>query len=445
MKNIALTVLLISLMTGCEVFDRQDEDISGIDLRFAEYIGMVNNKKNARETSWSNLFKFYQEDGILISEKIGFLDSEGEMTDPEKTFIDVAGIYPVNEDYIILNGTFSYKMNRHGDFENYTSLLVNLKDGSIYNFNGHVPYESSYYYGHEGFQKDSSGSLYYVNLNRAEGGLSLYKLILDSEQIIQEEYINSNQFKGNYFIITPAGDCIFRSDNTLKFKDHTGGIQVFDQLYVNIFKVNGRYFGQRLQGDTAIYELLVNTENPYGIQVSTSPYISQAEAFHIYETDEYCILLSGEEIVIENYYGLVGFVFDEAQADIYNLGIPVEIGINTAWGIDFSIASYLYISTHGANDKAICRLDLSQFNVKPSGDPYYPDMMIAEVSSYHLYDFPANLDIYDYRYLENGELSFIGFNLEDETDISGIINLENEIVYNSIENKYTVEILKKIN
>ena len=111
----------------------------------------------------------------------------------------------ISPDYVCMKGRFEIEIDSVIDKLTYSSILIRISDGAIYDFKGHYPREDSYYMGNKYLQEDKSGNIYYV-----VGDNTLFKLGgLDIGMPYQETYVSSSQFQSLFFYISPEANCFF--------------------------------------------------------------------------------------------------------------------------------------------------------------------------------------------------------------------------------------------
>ena len=441
--KIHFVFFFLLILYSCELNEDDDrscrpKSVSAIDLSDAEYFAIDKGaRKKTGDSSWSNIFKLVKSNQSLVAQKIGFLDDKGELIDSLFTKIFVSEIYPISEKYICLIGQFEIEIDSLVGKLVYSSLLVDLIDGFIYDFNGHFPELRSYYYDQSYLQSDEEGNFYY------EYASTVYKLGTNQNIMSQEMYVSASQFLSRYFYISGEANCYFRGDNVTKVKMNTGGILIFDGLYADIFGSNGRIFARYFNSGNNLYELKIVDDKCMG-EVINNFHGNHEELFHFIETSEYSYVITNSFFATDDYYaGIFGFAYDSESNTLIELCVPI-VDKGGMYDIIRCMDNFIWASSAGSINKKFIRLDITKFEIKKPLI-YEPGVELGELISYDEIEFPSNLEVSDYHFLDNSEISFKAFDLSEEKDITGIINLEGEITITELSDKYTYEILKKLN
>lgn len=189
-----------------------------------------------------NLYKL-KTDGSI--EQVKYLNKDGTDIDPEitQTKILVSDLVKVNQDYIILNGSFTV-WDTLGNSVAYNTLLVNKTTGAIYDFENYdISQDNKDYFEVKNFQYDANKNIYYLN-----NGLGITKLdISDPDKISRVQYLPTGQMAA-YYVIDNDANCMYSNStvdvaSTFRIKKHNGGIYEFSDKVQEFWKgINGSIY-----------------------------------------------------------------------------------------------------------------------------------------------------------------------------------------------------------
>ena len=160
--------------------------------------------------------------------------------------------------------------------------------------------------------------------------------------------------------------------------------------------------------------------------------------------DEYSYVITKSTFTLVEYQAIIGFGLNAEKNSLIELLIRQDNIEEVGYNIINCADNFLWASSLGGVNKKIIRYDLTKFDIEIP-IPSNPDFELAVLNSFVSIDFPSNLDVLSYQFIENNEFSFQAFDLSEEKDVTGIINMESEITITNVEDNYTLEILKKLN
>lgn len=158
------------------------------------------------------------------------MDQDDEEATDTAAIIDISFIWQLNEDYFVLHGWFSW-MNEDNERDSYTSLLVNSKDGALYDFGGDINNSRTFRYMNQEFRSDNQGNIYYFGTNGDDdlqklsigtgGEITKTKIMPDGQDPLSLEidkegnlmYCEKGEFRDGRFIPTTGGIIPVELDN----------------------------------------------------------------------------------------------------------------------------------------------------------------------------------------------------------------------------------------
>jgi hypothetical protein len=439
MKKIINIILLCLLLTTCDKTDysnykHRPGNVKSLNIGGADYLAIkVQKNKTTNDIEWSNLYKVVKSDNGLLNEIVGFRDGNDNLIDSSFSLIQIEDLCFISDDYICMKGRFEIEIDSVIDKLTFSSILVRISDGAIYDFNGHYPREDSYYMGSKYLQEDKSGNLYYI-CNSA-----LFRLGgLDIGMPYQETYVSSSQFQSLFFYISPEANCFYDGHPKTKIKLNSGGIILSDRWLKNLFTSEEKTYAA-LDMEFAEVTLVDNICKTIVINSIRTP----TEFYrYFYKNSSFCYLIGNMGEYGE--LGIVGFVFNQNENKVLDLSIP-EFMENELYKIEDFRDKYLWISSIYNINKEFYRFNLDSFEIKIPYPDYENKIEVAILNSYELIEIPDSIEVYSYTILKDGEISFIGYNLSSEIDISGIISMDNKLTIIGSSSDYTYKILERIN
>jgi hypothetical protein len=443
MKKEIILVLVFLFVIACDKIDHIDNNnrpstVRSLNLDGANYLAIKNQKiKNINTSDWSNLFKLTKINDELIPEKVGFKDGNDNLIDSVFSLIQIDEICSISNDYLCMKGKFECEIDSLVDKLSYSTILVRISDGAIFNFNGHYPGIDSYYMGRKYLQVDKSGDLYY-SYSSDHYSRTVYKLGGINITIpFQETYLSSSQYQSQYFYISPDANCYYYGYPKTKIKLSSGGIISADRFLANFFNSADKVYAA-VEAD--LFHIEIIDDQCVSNQVSSIK-TPMLEYLYFYSNDYYYLLGDMMEFIE---LGIVGFIFNESENKLLNLSIPENMENELYEVVDFA-DKYLWVSSINSTNKEFYRFDLDKYDIKIPYPDIEPSIEVAILNSYELIEIPDSIEIYNYSILNNGEISFIGYNLSSEIDITGVISLDNEITIIKSSSDYIFQILERIN
>lgn len=190
----------------------------------------------------ANLYKLTK-DGSM--EQVKYVNEDGTDIDPEiaQTKLLVSNLVKVNQDYILLNGSFT-AWDTLGNSVEYNTLLVNKTTGAIYDFNEFdLNQDSKDYFQVKGIQQDGNGNIYYLN-----NGSGVTKLDISNPDLISKaQYLSTGQIAA-YYAMDNQANCMYSNStidgaSTFRIKKHNGGIYEFSSKVQEFWNgVNGSIY-----------------------------------------------------------------------------------------------------------------------------------------------------------------------------------------------------------
>ncbi len=445
-----VSVFLFFSCTESQLDEFPDKKLNDnyFDIADANYIGLK--RSEASVSTWSNLYKYLDDKGKMVQEKVGFVDEKGIPIDSSFISIQVNRIIPVTESYVVYTGSFELFTNA-GETEYYKSILVRLTDGAFFNLNYIPNYVEMYDF--KGYlPADENGNRYFLS------GDGIYKLSnLDKGEPVVEGVLNNGQCEISSFFVAPDGTLFFRdySTNTTKAKESQGKVVSTNLILYNFFKNSaGQIF--------AFSELGLNeiTVNPDGIDTSlvyNDLIIRESELFHQADGNYFFF----EEGTKGSDYS-VGLLFNEFDKSAFpvifrdrenDVSRIVDIYENTLWTVNDGAGEVLIRSFKSYNldefqvENFLLDADTLIFNT-PNGvdtiiQPKTSNAAILEADAEII--IPDNIEVYNYNFLSDG-ITFSGYDLNEGVRISAIINKVGELTIlerSSIISE--MEIIERIN
>ena len=223
-----------------------------------------------------------------------------------------------------------------------------------------------------------------------------------------------------------------------KIKLNSGGIILSDRFLKNLFTSEENTYAA-LDMDFAEVKIVNNVCSTKVVNSIMTP----TEFYkYFYDNSTFCYLIGDMREFVE--LGIVGFIFNKSENKILDLSIP-EYMENELYEIINFGDKYLWISSIYNVNKEFYRFNLDSFEIKIPYPEYEQDIEVAILNSYEIIEIPDSIEVYSYTILNNGEISFIGYNLSSEIDISGIISLDNKITILESSSDYIFQILERIN
>ena len=440
MKQLIVFSVIMIAVAACEpIFNDPDNSddpgdrikprsVASLNIEDADYLALKNsNTQSTGSSDWSNLYKLVKLDDGLVTQVVRFRDNDNTPIDSVFTSIHVDNIYPVSEEYICITGNFEIQVDSTIDKLVYTSLLVRISDGTIYDFNGHIP--GGYYLGAKYLLKDNLDNRYYSYSS------AIYKLAgLSTSVITQETYVSSSQYRNGGFFISPAGDCFF--GNT-KIKLSTGGIILAERWFKNLFSANGRIYAALNQD---LYEVTISGDSS-SFQLINQIHIPIEFYTYYYSSDGYDYLIGS----INGDYGIqcAGLIYRQSDNKLYELSLPAVVN-SSGFNLEDLADNYLWISSISNIEKQIYRFNLDEFNTDVRDLGYGTYVNVAMLNSYDLIAFPDTIEVYSYRILDYGGIAFTGYDLPNELEIAGILDHDNELLLTDSSSDYSFTILLEL-
>ena len=398
------------------------EDYSSIlDLADAQYVY----RNLPDKTASTNLLKSV--DGNAELTPVVFLNSDSLPVDPSFFSIEAENYYKFDKNLICLTGKFEVYLDSETDeLSILSSILVDLKDGSIYNFNGHYPEGLSYYLGSDYVQKDAGNNYYY------SFGAKLYKLSRSGDGLFSDlQYLPDGQRYSTYYI-DKLGNCFYNSegiDTLTKVKKYTGGIIQSPGYIQNLYYAGDNLLAFKgndiveVKLDDAVELDPLTTFGSGGIERFYYMYESKDKSYTVFLQDVFNSLNSG-------YYGMVFFSGTNKALQVF-LRVDEDFsGVNLM--VEAIVDNYLILST---NDKSkVLRADLE---ITEGNSIVYIDIESAA-------SLPENFDIYDLRVLDMNKVTFVGLNYLDEKIYAAEMDFEENITLLSEISGSDLRILDKI-
>lgn len=175
MQKLLIILILIGFTFSCKKDKAYipTEQLIGIkfDINDAEALVIANKSENFR-----NLYKFTNSDSLV---KVNLLTTDNKIITDDKHDFEVKGIYPLNENFILLRGSFNILSDDPSKRFDANRLLVDVRTGVFYECD---------VYGTKFLQKNNpiNNSIFYT-----KEGNSIVKIdISDPTAVVKELYIS---------------------------------------------------------------------------------------------------------------------------------------------------------------------------------------------------------------------------------------------------------------
>jgi hypothetical protein len=425
-KLIISTILLLIIMISCEKENKNNYQIvSKLDITGADYL-VLKTSDNAKSTlTNSNLYKITIDGENISEEKVRLLDKLGNEVDPLFSNFIVNYIVELKNNLLCLSGSFEmYIDSSDSELHNFSSLLVRISDGAIYDFNGHFPSKKSYYLNQNKLQTDQFGNVYYESGNIIqtdyfgnvfyESG-NIYKLSETENGFTQEEYLSPGEEYWAFFIDL-EGNCYYDEFPYSKVKKAKGGIAVSD-IYRYTHCLWNTYNEQVM---VAVYDsvgILNINDNKLDFSFFSSINCTEAWQYIYNDTNKNTTQIFSPYVVSD--YPLAGSIIFAETLEVFDLFINDELFTSNELWVEKISGNYLFYSSAYSLSLDLFKVDLSSYG-KVSNVAYILD-------KYEIIDFPDNLDVKTYDFTDNGEITFSALRLSDEMQVTGIIDTENSI------------------
>ncbi|MDW3209830.1 MAG: hypothetical protein R8N23_08180 [Reichenbachiella sp.] len=442
------TFLFFSCNDEIDPFAGAPSSVEYLDISDGQYLAL--NEKDYQ------LYKFTKDEKQeLFAQRVQFLDENKEPIDSLFTDIYIESIKHISPEYLCMYGGFTIALDT-SNYLFYNSILVNKSDGRIYDMSENFPDTySSYYLGSESLQKDNEGNRFFTNalfLNDA----SLKKLSgLNDGQLSLETYVSSSQILGpdgirGEFYISPESNCFYWNNSGMKIKTASNGIIVVNETFEEIFSFNNKtyafhhqYFDDPALNDVYnLVEVIVRGDTYELKEIAKLDYMFNREYAYSYENEGYGYLLRS---YLDNIIS-VGIVFDGTFDRIRQIVLPENIS-NDLVKVEHFNDGFVWIGNENAVSKSMYKFDLSKFSEEQRtySDPESVTIDVAVLNSYEAVQFPANIEIYEYDFISSGEISFTGFDLTSEEDITGVMGLDGNMTVLERKSDYRFTYLQRIN
>lgn len=455
--------LIFIIVAGCNNINYK-KAASGLNIIDADLLLIKSSslKKGATEDLSnlnSNLYKLVVNGNDSLLWPIQFTNDEGEFIDEKFSKIIVEKIYKFTDNLYCLRGNFKCIINSgSGEIQSFTTLLVRISDGAIFDFQGHYPFLGSDYFG-EYAQTDSAGNIYYYYL-------AVQKLSeMDNGTYSITQYLPDGQETQDYFI-DRHGNCFYQNgtpelevdwndrvflnkvkkaeggiiENTSKpikvmftgsdgntysilreFSDYSGGYPLpADYMRMNIYRINVRE-----EVSSTLVCSHICPADTYGYN-------------YLYQSSS-----SGITIFFRNVteYSTMGELFIESEMKSYYLFQPEDFGEESKT-IFRVIGDYSFM--YGPNKKSVYRI--SNDLITPASRNL--DGVTFEgyaLNSYIEFVFPEGIEIYSFELIDEDHVLFTGLNLSEEENVIGTISSDGELTIVERTGNDSFDILTRLN
>lgn len=369
----------------------------------------------------TNLYKLTSDGSV---DQVRFINEDGTEIDPAitGTLVEVSELVNVNENYLLLKGSFS-AWDSLGNTVYYTSLLVNKDNGAIYDFiNYDVYINPNNYFQGKTFQEDMNGNIYYSTIN----GVVIKVDVSDPDNLSKAPYLPTGQM-APYFAIDSQGNCTYTENDienmTVRLSKKSGGIYEFGTNVVDEFwsGTNGYVYYTSYNHDDEV-------TNINKITIDENGTVSSSKVWEAPEFGTYW----GVQNLNHNYY----------------YKIPKE---NSIIFVAFANGSPFEFFE---NDSTVAEFELPAV---PNGDLIYSKQYFYYTNGTSLYkvsltDYtyqnlltPGEYDVYTMDVDDNDVLQISALRFSDGKKIIAEINAENEFQIIEEENDREVISLERLN
>lgn len=415
--RIHLILVFALLLIGCEKDNPNNQAnensdskvVSNVDMTNADYLVLksVGNKKSAYSNQ--ELYKISIDGEIISEEKVRLLDAFGNEIDSVFSEFAVWEMLELKEGLLCLRGDFKlYLDSTNIEPQTLYTLLVRISDGAIFSFNGHYPSDKSYYLNQNKIQTDKYGNVYYDAGN-------VFKLMETENGYLHEEYLPSEEEFFSFFIDI-EGNCYYYTYPYTKVKKFGGGIAASD-IYRQ-FHCKWNTYDDRVMASVydSVGYLTIEEE-----KLKFSPFAS----INCPEAWQYIYRNSNEKTTqifspaIHESWKLAGSIIFEETQKVCDLFISNELFTANNLYVKNISGHFLYLTNEGSISLDLYKVDLNNLE-KIDGDSYV-------LNSYTHIDFPIDLDVKEYEFSDNGDITFTALRLSDEMYVTGIVDSESNI------------------
>jgi hypothetical protein len=220
-----LLMLIVSCFFSCSDSAELKKNLLKLNIDDATSLVVYNSSDEGgrKAASEANLYKLTLSGSV---EQVKFITEDNKEVDPNSTTIQVTSIHPVDENLLIITGSFLTE-DAQGLQRAYSALLVRKSDGAIFDFGNVNIDQSPATYGEETFRTDNAGSFYYLDFNE----LGVMKVNTTDPEHLSRSSLLANGQKAYYYSVDKDGNCVYQPDpfySWTRLRKNNGAIYEFD-------------------------------------------------------------------------------------------------------------------------------------------------------------------------------------------------------------------------